>query len=363
MAKNIGYKLVANATPTAEAAPYTGMAIPVGSLAYDNILTAMLASGTRLTKATAKFFLDAFFEYAAEACANDTMRVSTGTVSVYPAISGSFPSEDAPFDPLVNALYVGASFSQALRDKVAGVEPGYSGDEDAVGSVRVDSEMDIESSRFKTIDGVKAFRLAGRNLTVPDGEDESIALYSKDGLVKKSDVIVTENDGGQRITCKLKGDVAVPKGTYKLRIASHGIDPTDPLTVTTVTVTLVTAVTPTIEPYAESSDHLVKITSIKNETDGVEGQVTGQLGTPKRWTIGGLGFTRLSLGGYAKISITESHTAEMQVTVDSDTKMTYTFNTAGEGLSAGLYPDAFIMFPYNGEFLDVHAPLTILPEA
>ena len=36
---NIGYKLIKNCmAATAEKAPYLGMAIPVGSLAYDNIL-------------------------------------------------------------------------------------------------------------------------------------------------------------------------------------------------------------------------------------------------------------------------------------------------------------------------------------
>ena len=99
MANKISYRLVANMTPTAAKAPYTGMAIPVGSLAYDNILSAMIKSGTRLTQATAKFFLDAFYEYAAEKIADSTVRISIGDVAVYPMIGGSFESEDAQFDP------------------------------------------------------------------------------------------------------------------------------------------------------------------------------------------------------------------------------------------------------------------------
>ena len=39
MAKSvIGYKIVPNNSPTQDAAPYTGQAIPNGSLAFDNIL-------------------------------------------------------------------------------------------------------------------------------------------------------------------------------------------------------------------------------------------------------------------------------------------------------------------------------------
>ena len=99
--------------------------------------------------------------------------------------------------------------------------------------------MDLASQVFKVIDGLAAFRLAGANLTVPDGSDESLALYAKDGVTKVTDIEVSETDGGQRITCHLKqGDAAIPKGVYKVRLASHGLDPTDPLTVATLTVTL-----------------------------------------------------------------------------------------------------------------------------
>ena len=107
---NIGYKLVKNCmAATAEKAPYLGMAIPVGSLAYDNILKKMVESGTKMTQPTAKFFLDALYEYATEKIAEEQVRINVGTVSIYPMIDGSFDSEDAPFDPKRNTLYVGAT--------------------------------------------------------------------------------------------------------------------------------------------------------------------------------------------------------------------------------------------------------------
>ena len=51
----VGYRLVRNGTSTADRAPYLGVAVPVGSLAYDNILTRMLARGTDMTRATAPY--------------------------------------------------------------------------------------------------------------------------------------------------------------------------------------------------------------------------------------------------------------------------------------------------------------------
>ena len=239
---NIGYKLVKNAmSATADKAPYLGMAVPVGSLAYDNILKDMIKTGPRLSLPTARFFLEAFYEFAAERIAEEVVRINTGTVAIYPMIDGSFDSEDAEFDPERNSLYVGATLSQSLRDRVAGIVPDSSG-ESAGGTVKMDRIYDLTSKMRSVITGTNPFRISGRNLTVPDAEDESLALYAKDGVTKVTDIVVTETDGGQLITCQLSAAVGVPKGTYKVRLASHGLDPTDPLTVATLTVTLVSEV-------------------------------------------------------------------------------------------------------------------------
>ena len=250
----VGYKLYKNMMPaTAEKAPYLGMAIPAGSLAYDNILKEMIKAGTRMTLPTAKYFLDALYEYAAEAIAAEVVRINIGTVTLAPNIDGSFDSEDADFDPKRNSLYVGASLSQELRDLVAGIAPDFAGDK-SVGTVKLRSCMDLGSQVFKTVAGLNAFRLAGENLTVPDGPDESLGFYAKDGVTKVADIEVSETDGGQWIACRLKqGAAAIPKGTYKVRLASHGLDPTDPLTVATLTVTLVEAIPepPTIDSARE----------------------------------------------------------------------------------------------------------------
>lgn len=239
---NIGYKLVKNNMPaTADKAPYLGMAIPVGTLAYDNILREMIDGGTKMSLATARYFLEAFYDYAAKKIAADAVRINTGTVAIYPMIDGSFDSEDAAFDPERNSLYVGATLSQSLRDRVAGIVPDSTG-EDVGATVKMDRIYDLTSKMRSVITGTDSFRISGRNLTVPDAEDESLALYAKDGVTKVTDITVTETDGGQLITCQLSAAVGVPKGTYKVRLASHGLDPTDPLTVATLTVTLVEAV-------------------------------------------------------------------------------------------------------------------------
>ena len=236
----VGYRLTRNATPTADKAPYLGVAVPVGSLAYDNILSKMIDAGTFMTKATAQYFLNAFYEFAAEEIAANVVRLNTGSVSIYPMIGGAFDSEDDTFKEPRNTLYIGATLSQDIRNAVAGIVPDYIGDEAAAGSVKINSVFDLATMTNGVIDGTNDFRICGIDLTVPDGDDESLTFVRKDGVTKVADITVSETADGQRITCHLSGNAeAIPKGTYKVRLASHGLDPTAPLTVVTKTVTLV----------------------------------------------------------------------------------------------------------------------------
>ena len=223
----VGYRLVRNATSTAEKAPYLGVAVPVGSLAYDNILTRMLDRGTHMTRATAQYFLNAFYEYAAGTIADKVVRINMGAVSVYPMIGGSFDSEDDTYREPRNSLYVGATLSQEIRDAVAGIVPTNLGAESANGTVKITSVMDLASEEYHLIDGLKEFRIVGIDLTVPDGEDESLTLVAADGATKAADITVVSTEDGQRITCVLAS--AVPKGTYYVRLVSHGLDPTAPI--------------------------------------------------------------------------------------------------------------------------------------
>jgi hypothetical protein len=236
--------------------------VPVGSLAYDNILQRMLNRGTFMTRATAQYFLNAFFEYAAEAIANDVVRINMGAVSLYPMIGGSFDSEDDAYREPRNSLYVGATLSQEIRDAVSGIVPDSLGAERAAGSVRISSVMDLASETYRLIDGTNQFRIAGIDLTVPDGEDESLALVAADGLTKVADITVVSTEDGQRIVCTLAS--AVPAGTYHVRLVSHGLDPTAPLSTVLYRVTVKAGGTP---PTPMDPPEITRVQS-DNEPDG-----------------------------------------------------------------------------------------------
>ena len=120
---NVGYHLVRNGTSTADRAPYLGVAVPIGSLAYGNILQRMLDRGTHMTLATAKYFLNELYEFIGKKISDDIVRINMGAVSLYPMIGGSFDSEDDEFRAPRNTLYVGATLAQEIRDAVSGISP------------------------------------------------------------------------------------------------------------------------------------------------------------------------------------------------------------------------------------------------
>ena len=254
MKSSIGYKIVPNSTATADVAPYLGSAIPADSLAFDNILAKMVDSGAHMTVSTARYFLEAFYELAAEEMKN-CARVTTGSVSIFPAISGSFPSEDAELDPERNKLFVDAEVAQSLQAKVGALVPGYAGDAGDVARVKISSVICSATGEWDVIRGTGAFGIAGIDLTVPDGEDESLELWNAALTEKVCDIAVDQTDGGQRIGAHLVCEHGVPKGKYKVRLASHGIDPTSRLAIVTRNVALAEAVPgPIVTKIATGND-------------------------------------------------------------------------------------------------------------
>ena len=271
MKSNVSYKVIPNPTDTAESAPYLGSAIPAGSLAFDNILSKMVAAGTHMTVATARYLLDAFYELAAQLAA-ECARVSTGTVSLFPAISGSFPTEDADFDPERNKLFVDAQLAQSLQAEVGGIVPGYAGEAGKEASVKINTVYCLETMEQGVIRGTGRVRIAGVDLTVPDGEDEALELWNAAATEKVCDFVVDATDGGQLITAHLASGHDVPKGKYRVRLASHGIDPTARLAAVTLPVTLaegIVGVIPSLTRVREEGCEVDDVVAIPNTAETV----------------------------------------------------------------------------------------------
>jgi len=309
--------------------------VPVGSLAYGNILQRMLDRGTHMTLATAKYFLNEFYEYAAKLIADDVVRINIGLVSIYPMIGGPFDSEDDEFRAPRNTLYVGATFSQEIRDAVAGISPASLGDGPANGTVKITSVMDLASETYHLIDGLNEFRVVGIDLTVPDGEDESLALVAADGVTKAADITVVSTQDGQRIVCTLAS--AVPAGTYYVRLASYGLDPTAPLVTILHKVAVKAATPPPPEPIAQSSDGAVKVMSAADAE-------TGETFTwGNDWTLRGEGFEGSAAGWEVAFGVIALDDGEDPISLNVSTESATEVSAkalAGTEVEAGTYPNA-----------------------
>ena len=179
----------------------------------------------------------------------------------------------------------------AVLDAVAGVTPANLGAEAAGGTVRISSVMDLASETYRLINGLNEFRIAGIDLTVPDGEDESLALVAADGATKAADITVVSTEDGQRIVCTLAS--AVPKGTYYVRLVSHGLDPTSPLTTVLHKVSVKEAAPPPApEPEGQSSDGTVKVMSLVDTDEEATMLTAGH-----QWKINGEGLRHESAEG------------------------------------------------------------------
>ena len=251
-------------TTPADASHTIGVAVPIGSLAYDNILRRMLERGTFMTRATAQYFLN-------------------------------------------------------------------------------------------------EFRIVGIDLTVPDGEDESLALVAADGTTKVADITVVSTDDGQRIVCTLAS--AVPAGTYYVRLVSHGLDPTAPLSTVLHKVAVKAAETPPV-PIAESEDGTVKVFTLSDGgqsetfTAGHDWEMTGEGLFPeadpdRRWKT-----TDFTL-----------RTGDDEFGVDyiaSDDGRSLTVQAGDGGLEPGTYADAVLDIGLqagdgaSAEYETLHIPITFV---
>lgn len=119
--KKIGYRIRKNPLKTKDAVPYLADVVPVGTVNLDTIL-ADVARELNITKARARLLFDAMFELIHEELAKGN-KVETPFGLMEPAISGSFDTEDAPFDPKRNKVYVKVTPPKAIRDALRKVVP------------------------------------------------------------------------------------------------------------------------------------------------------------------------------------------------------------------------------------------------
>ena len=119
--KKIGYRIRKNPLKTKDAVPYLADIVPTGTANLDTIISD-IAKNLGQSKARIRLCYDALWEVIHKELAKGN-KVQTPFGLMEPAISGSFDTEDAPFDPKRNKVYVKVTPPKAIRDALKKVVP------------------------------------------------------------------------------------------------------------------------------------------------------------------------------------------------------------------------------------------------
>ena len=290
MARNIGYLIQPNATPTAAQAPYLARIVPTG-VANDADLIADLSAEMPVTAARYNtIWREAF------ACAIPRLKagesVELGCFRLVPHIEKAMACEDSAFDPESNELVVAIHLIGELAEATKGLVPTKISSAAIASLVKVSNVMDVATETFAEIHGTDEFVVLGNGVTL-DGEDEYVkALDAKTGEEIAVATIVRVSKG-QRGFAKFESPLQA--GRMTVEVGTHGLIADEKLHVFKKPVTVLKGEPPT---------HAPRITSVHS---GAHPELDGQVIKGSGLIVEGknLGGARLSIayvapGGEAK---------------------------------------------------------------
>ena len=208
---------------TAGKAPFLGTYISHENVPID-ALCAQVSALCGLTAIQVRAILEGSFDAIAELEREGLVIVHLDGMSVWAALTGSFPSADAAFDPERNALNLTVRLDESVRLAIVGATAQMVTDADLT-KVRVDNVKDMEVERpVNLIHGQHVFRVAGYNLVL---DDAGARVYLKGKAGTEHGVVVDEALSKQLFiahTAEL-----LEGGDYTLWVESRGGDAEGPL--------------------------------------------------------------------------------------------------------------------------------------
>jgi len=203
--RKIGIRLRKNPLKSKEQSPYLATVVPNGKVGLDEIL-AGVAKATHSSVATARLCWDTMMEIIQEELKKGH-KVNTPFGLFELAISGSADTEDAPFDPERNKVYVKVTPSADIRNALKKLVP------ERLDTPTSDLKMSTVVSPSLGRRGYNTIR-AGEPFTVSGGgleEDVAVTLTDAKGIVHQ---LAVELAKGVSMVCRADGSVA--KGSAKL---------------------------------------------------------------------------------------------------------------------------------------------------
>ena len=208
---------------TAGKAPFLGTYISHENVPID-ALCAQVAALSGLTAIQVRAILEGSFDAIADLEKDGLVIVHLDGMSVWAALTGSFPSADAPFDPERNALELSIRLDDSLRLALVNETAQMVTDADLT-KVRLDNIKDLEVERpVNLIHGRHPFRAAGVNLVLSDA---GARAYLKGRSGTEHAVVIDEVHSNQLFTAHT--EELLEGGDYTLWVESRGGDAEGPL--------------------------------------------------------------------------------------------------------------------------------------
>ena len=215
-AKAIKVKRYKNRMKSADKAPYLMRVVSNGEVHLDDILQEV-AKNTGWTLPTVRMYYNVFFELLQEKLQKGE-KVKTALGTFEPAISGSFPCEDSPFDPKKNKVYIRVSPPAELQKALAKVTPVMVGGPESALMVAEVFTGTLGAKGYNVILSEQPFVVTG------DGFQEdgilSVSLTDAKGV---SHAVTVETRKKTALVCTLAGTAA--KGKATLEVVLTGEEP------------------------------------------------------------------------------------------------------------------------------------------
>lgn len=214
--KAIKVKRYRNRMKSADKAPYLMRVVSNGEVHLDDILQEV-AKETGWTLPTVRMYYNAFFELLQKEL-QQGHKVKTALGTFEPAISGSFPCEDSPFDPKKNKVYIKVTPPDELRNVLAKVTPVMVGGPESELMVAEVFTGALGAKGYNVVTSGESFVVTGDGFL----EDGILSVSLKDAKGVSHDVTV-ETRKKTALVCTLGGTAA--KGKATLEVVLVGEEP------------------------------------------------------------------------------------------------------------------------------------------
>ena len=322
-------KAYRNNTDSSSQAAFFGSYISHENVPID-ALCAQVAALSGQTAIQVRAMLEGSFDAIAELEKEGLVIVHLDGMGVWAAMTGSFPTGDAAFDPERNALVLTIRLDDSLRLALVNETVQMVTDADLT-KVRLDNVKDIAVARpVNLVHGMHPFRAAGVNLVL---SDEGARVYMTDRAKAEHAVVVDEVHSNQLFTAHTAE--LLDGGDYTLWVESRGGDAEGPLQRDKCRVKYLRVEDPEPEPEGESSDGTVKVMSIVDADPTAEMLTAGH-----QWEVTGVGLNIDSGDSWMidKVSIIgDGIDSELHITAGSENRKHVSLSCPSDAAAPGDY--------------------------